>query len=223
MNVSEALETRITCRAFLPDPVSEETVRTIIDRARRAPSGGNLQPWNLYVLSGSALADLLADVASKTIEAPRGEAPEYRVYPPDLKEPYEARRFKCGEDLYATIEVDRSDKPGRIAQFMKNFRFFGAPVGMFVYLDRTMGPPQWAHTGMFLQSIMLVAREFGLHTCPQEVWTQWHQTIAGHLNPPVDWMLYCGMGLGHMDTKAAINTLRTDRAPVDEIATFKFN
>ncbi|MCP4315485.1 MAG: nitroreductase [Hyphomicrobiales bacterium] len=222
MNVSEALATRITCRAFLPDPVSEETVRAIVDRARHAPSGGNLQPWHLYVLSGKPLSDLLADVANKMIEAPRGEAPEYNVYPPGLKDPYEARRLKCGEDLYATIGIDRADKPRCIAQFMKNFKFFGAPVGMFVYLDRTMGPPQWAHVGIFMQSIMLAAREIGLHTCPQEAWALWHQTVASHLNPPAEWMLYCGMGLGYMDNDAAINRLRTDRASVDEIATFNF-
>ncbi|MEX3009632.1 nitroreductase [Hoeflea sp. TYP-13] len=222
MNVSDALASRITCRAFLPDPVREETVREIVDKARYAPSGGNLQPWHLFALSGNALADLLADVAEKMLETPRGEVPEYRVYPQDLKDPYEARRFKCGEDLYASIGIERADKRGRIAQFQRNFKFFGAPVGLFVYLDRTMGPPQWADTGMFLQSIMLVAREYGLHTCPQEAWAQWHKTVSSHLNPPADWMLFCGMGLGYMDKEAQVNTLRTDRASVDEIATFKF-
>lgn len=220
MNVSDALATRITCRAFRSDPVPEKTVRAIIDKARYAPSGGNLQPWHVFVLSGDALSALLKDIEETMVETPRGQAPQYRVYPENLKEPYEARRFKCGEDMYATIGVAREDKKGRIAQFQRNFRFFGAPVGMFVYLDRTMGAPQWADTGIFLQSIMLLAREYGLHTCPQEAWVQWHETVARHLNPPDDWMLFCGMGLGYMDEEAPINGLRTDRASVDEIATF---
>ena len=222
MKVSDALATRITCRSFLTDPVSEETVRSIIDQARRAPSGGNLQPWNLHVLSGEPLAALLGDVHEQMQVTPRGQPPEYAVYPPDLKDPYEARRFKCGEDMYATIGIDRADKAGRIAQFQRNFTFFGAPVGMFVYIDRTMGSPQWADVGMFIQSVMLLAREFGLHCCAQEAWAQWHETVARHVDPPPQWMLFCGIGLGYMDHDAPINTLRTDRAPLDEIATFRF-
>ena len=220
MNVSDALATRISCRVFRPDPVPDSTVRAIIERARQAPSGGNLQPWHLYVLTGNALDALLADISETMIDTPRGQMPEYRVYPQNLKDPYEARRFKCGEDMYATIGVTREDKKGRVAQFQRNFRFFGAPVGMFFYLDRTMGAPQWADVGIFLQSIMLLAREHGLHTCSQEAWAQWHGTVAKHLNPPEDWMLFCGMALGYMDEDAPINKLRTDRAAVDEIATF---
>ena len=45
MKVSDALQSRITCRAFLPDPVPAATVRAILDGAKQAPSGGNLQPW----------------------------------------------------------------------------------------------------------------------------------------------------------------------------------
>lgn len=222
MKVSEALASRITCRAFLPDPVSEETVRSIIEQARQAPSGGNLQPWHLHVMSGEPLAALIADIHEQMQVTPRGQLPEYNVYPPDLKDPYEARRFKCGEDMYATIGVERADKAGRVAQFQKNFTFFGAPVGIFVYIDRTMGPPQWADVGMFIQSFMLLAREFGLHCCAQEAWVQWHETVASHVNPPQEWMLFCGVGLGYMDHDAPINSLRTDRAPLDEIAAFHF-
>jgi nitroreductase len=222
MKVSQALATRITCRAFLPDPVSEDTVRALIDMARQAPSGGNLQPWHLHVLSGNALAALVSDIRQQMQLTPRGQPPEYNVYPPDLKDPYAARRFKCGEDMYATIGIDRSDKAARVAQFQKNFSFFGAPVGMFVYLDRSMGPPQWADAGMFIQSILLAAREMGLHTCPQEAWAQWHETVASHVGPPPELMLFCGIGLGYMDHDAPINRLRTDRAPLQDIATFHF-
>jgi len=220
MNVSEALATRISCRAFRPDPVDSETVRAIIDGARFAPSGGNLQPWSLFAVSGDPLARIFDDVRAKMSDTPRGETPEYNVYPPDLKEPYAARRFKCGEDLYASIGIERDDKPGRIRQFRRNFEMFGAPVGLFVYIDRTMGPPQWSDVGMFLQSVMLLAREHGLHTCAQEAWAQWHTTIDEHLKPPAEWMLFCGIALGYMDEDHPINTLRTERAPVDEIVTF---
>jgi nitroreductase len=220
MFVSDALLSRISCRKFLPDPVPRESVRDIIDKARWAPSGGNLQPWHLYAMTGEPLASLLQDIAKRMETTPRGEPTEYRVYPEDLKDPYEVRRFKCGEDLYASIGVSRDNKPGRIKQFRHNFELFGAPIGLFVYIDRSMGPPQWSDVGMFLQSVMLVARDYGLHTCAQEAWAQWHQTIAGHLHPPQEWMLFCGICLGYMDQNAPINQLRTERASVDEVTTW---
>jgi nitroreductase len=220
MFVADALLSRISCRKFLPNPVPQKAVRDIIDKARWAPSGGNLQPWHLYAVTGDTLTALLDDVARKMQVTPRGESPEYRVYPESLKDLYQARRFKCGEDLYATIGVTRDNKPGRLAQFHQNFRLFGAPVGLFAYIDRQMGPPQWSDMGMFLQSLMLVARDHGLHTCAQEAWAQWHQTIAQHLNPPNEWMLFCGIALGYMDHDDPINSLRTERASVDEITTW---
>jgi nitroreductase len=220
MKVSKALKSRISCRAFLPDPVFEQKVRQLLDMARRAPSGGNLQPWHIHALSGPALASLVADVKGKITDTPRGEPPEYRIYPENLKDPYEARRVKCGEDMYASIGIAREDRPGRLAQFKRNFELFGAPVGLFVYIDKTMGPPQWSDTGMFLQSLMLYARELGLHTCAQESWSLWQETVGEHLNPPDHQMLFCGMALGFMDKEAPINTVRTERAPVDEFARF---
>lgn len=220
MHVLEALDSRFSCRAFRPDPVPEETVRAILGAAARAPSGGNLQPWHVHALSGAPLARLVAAVRAKMADLPRGEPGEYAVYPPELKEPYAARRFKAGEDLYATIGVTRDDKAARGRQFRRNFELFGAPVGLFVYLDRTMGPPQWADCGMFLQSVMLAARAHGLHTCAQEAWAQWHSLVGAHLAPPAEHMLFCAIALGHMDETAPINTLRTERAPVDAFTRF---
>jgi nitroreductase len=107
MHVDEALKTRISCRAFRPDPVPESTVRAILEGAGCAPSGGNLQPWHVYALTGGPLSALLADIAERMSDLPRGEGQEYRVFPKDLKGPYASRRFKCGEDLYASINVAR--------------------------------------------------------------------------------------------------------------------
>ncbi len=216
MKVSEALDSRISCRAFLPDTVPAKTIREILSGAARAPSGGNLQPWQVFAVAGEALDAIKQDVAATMADLPRGEPWEYQVYPNPLKEPYAARRFKCGEDLYDLIGVTRENKAGRRDQFRRNFELFGAPVGLFVYLDRSMGAPQWADAGMFLQSIMLLAREHGLHSCAQEAWGQWHSLLTRHLEPPKDWMFFCAIALGKMDETAPINRLRTDRAEVEE-------
>ncbi len=195
MNVTEAVASRMSCRAFLPSPVPEATVREILEAARRAPSGGNLQPWHVHALAGEPLAQLIAAVRASLPAHPRGEGSEYDVYPKELVEPYRSRRFKCGEDMYATIGVPREDKFARLMQFARNYEFFGAPVGLFFHVDRSVGAPQWSDVGMYMQTVMLLARERGLHTCAQ-----------------------AGMALGYRDESAPINTLVTDRAPLEEIA-----
>ena len=221
MNVSTAIDTRISCRAFLPTPVPKATVVSILEAAKRAPSGGNLQPWLVHVLAGSPLEEFLAIVRAKLPAHPQGEGAEYHVYPPNLHEPYRSRRFKCGEDLYATIGIAREHKAQRLAQFARNYEFFGAPVGMFFSVDRRMGGDQWSDIGMFMQNIMLLAREHGLHTCPQEAWAVWHKTVGEFIGMPPEHMLFCGMALGQMDETAPINRLRTDRAELAEFATLK--
>ena len=220
-SVSAAIDTRMSCRAFLPTPVPASLVQQILEAAKRAPSGGNLQPWHVYVLSGGALHKLLESVRAELKTHPQGQGTEYDIYPKQLPEPYYSRRFKCGEDVYAVAaKIPREDKATRMQQFARNYEFFGAPVGMFFAIGRFMGPGQWADLGMFMQNIMLLAREHGLNTCAQEAWALWHKTVAAYLQMPSELMLFCGMALGYGDESAAINTARTERAPLQEFATF---
>jgi nitroreductase len=207
MNVSEAVARRISIRAFLDTPVPGEVVKDILVRAAQAPSGGNLQPWRVYALTGQPLADF------KTIvrDNPFGETPEYDVYPPNLWEPFRTRRFQNGEDLYATIGIPREDKPARLRQLARNGEFFGAPVGLFFCLDRKLGPPQWADLGMYMQNVMLLAVERGLDTCPQEYWARYPETVGKFLNLPADHMLFSGMAMGFRDPDHPINTLKASR------------
>ncbi|HEX6570541.1 MAG TPA: nitroreductase [Steroidobacteraceae bacterium] len=219
MNVSEAVASRISCRAFLDAPVAGDVVRDILDAARRAPSGGNLQPWWVYALAGVPLAELRAKVRQKVMADPRGDGSnEYDIYPPGLGEPYRSRRFKAGEDLYATIDIARENKAARLLQLTKNYAFYGAPVGLFFYIDRALGPPQWSDVGMYMQTVMLLARERGLHTCAQEIWSLVPATVGECVGAPPHLLLFSGMALGYADTTHPINTLRTERAPLEEFA-----
>jgi len=211
MNVADAVAARVSIRAFKPDPVPGALVRSILEAAARAPSGGNLQPWRVYALAGEPLAELKRQVAA----SPFGETPEYDVYPPNLWDPLRTRRFECGEDLYATIGIPRDDKPARLRQLARNGELFGAPVGLFFCLDRKVGPPQWADVGMFMQTVMLLAVEHGLGTCAQEYWARYHETVAKAVGLPDDHMLFSGMALGYPDETAPINSLRTRRDPFE--------
>lgn len=219
MNVTTAVTSRVSCRAFLDQPVPKQTLVAILESARRAPSGGNLQPWLVHALTGEPLDRFREVIRGKLSLLPVGEGTEYNIYPPDLHDPYRARRVKSGEDLYATIKVAREDRPARLRQFAKNYEFFGAPVGLFFCIDRRMGQDQWADLGMFMQTVMLLAREHGLHTCAQESWAIWHKTISEFLNLPPEVMLFSGMALGYMDESAPINSLRTERAALADVAT----
>ncbi|MDB5441713.1 MAG: nitroreductase [Phenylobacterium sp.] len=211
LTVSEAIERRVSTRAFLDRPVPGEVLRDILARAARAPSGGNLQPWRVYALSGQPLAGFKALVKAN----PFGETPEYDVYPANLWEPFRTRRFQNGEDLYATLGIPREDKPARLRQLARNGEFFGAPVGIFFCLDRKLGPPQWADLGMYMQNVMLLAMEQGLDTCPQEYWARYPQTVGAFLGLAADHMLFSGMALGWRDPEAPINRLKASRDPFE--------
>lgn len=215
MNVTEAVDRRVSVRAFKPDPVPGALVREILEAAHRAPSGGNLQPWRVHALAGEPLEALKAKVAANL----GGETPEYDVYPDNLWDPFRTRRFECGEDLYATLGIPREDKPARLQQLFKNTQFFGAPVGLFFSLDRKLGKPQWADVGMYMQTVMLLAVERGLATCAQEFWARYPKTVGDHIGLPDDHMLFSGMALGWADETAPINSLRTRRDSFDVWAT----
>jgi nitroreductase len=222
MDVPDAIATRYSCRAFLPTPVPEATVREILDRAARAPSGGNVQPWRVHAIAGARLENLKNQLRPRfASELPRGEGAEYEVYPRDLKEPYYTRRSRVGSQLYASIGIPREDRPARYRQFSRNYLFYDAPVALFVTMDRTMGPPQWSDVGGFIQTIMLLARAYGLHSCAQEAWTNWHKTLSTFLNLPAEHILFCGIALGLADESAPINLWRSERESVDAFATFE--
>ncbi len=210
MNVSEAVKTRMSVRAFRPDPVPGDVVKAILETAHRAPSGGNLQPWRVCALAGEPLAELKRVVAGTPMEDP-----QYPVYPESLWDPFRTRRYECGEDLYASIGVGREDKAGRYRQLAKNLDFFGAPVGLFFCLDRQLGSAQWSDVGMFMQSVMLLATERGLDTCAQEFWARYARTVAQFLALPDDHMVFSGMALGYRDPEAPINQWRTRRDPFE--------
>ena len=220
LTVTEALTRRISTREFRPQPLAKKLVHEILDVARWAPSGGNLQPWRVIAVAGAERAAVIE--LARRIHAAEGpdESTERPVYPPNLWEPYRTRRYKVGEDLYALLRIPRSDRAGRLAQFARNYGMFGAPVELFFVIDERMGHGQWAHLGMFMQSIALAAVEQGLATCMQEAWARVRETLAAHFKLAPQEMIYCGMALGQADESAPVNTLRSDRASLDEIVEF---
>ena len=137
MKVSDAVNSRKSIRAFLDKPVDTDLITNLLQLASRAPSGGNLQPWHIYVLNGKKMLDFKGFM--NKWENP--ELPQYEIYPPNLKDPYRTSRFELGEAMYKLLDIPREDKQARFAHLMENFNFFGAPAALFCFVDETMGPP----------------------------------------------------------------------------------
>jgi nitroreductase len=217
--VDEAIMSRRSVRAFLPDPIPEATIREILDVASWAPSGTNMQPWRVYVATGETRGRLSRAILESGLRAEKARG-EYKYYPDKFFEPYYARRRAVGYALYGHLGIGKRDVDQMRTQHDRNFVFFDAPVGMIFTIDRRLNQGSWVDYGMFLQNIMVAARARGLHTCPQAAFAPYHQQIRPVLSIPDEEIVVCGMALGYEDTSKPENNLRTDREPLDQWATF---
>jgi nitroreductase len=219
MDTLDALRRRASTRAFLDRPVEMETVRAILDAARWTPSGVNIQPWEVAVVSG-ATKQRIADAVLAARAAGTPENPDYRYYPAEWHEPYKARRRACGIALYEAQGIGRNDEAKRLESWNANYRFFDAPVGLFIFMDRRLGQGSWLDMGMFMQSIMLAATSLGLATCPQASVADFPDIVRRELGRDDRGLLICGIALGYADPAAPVNNYRTEREPVDAFARF---
>lgn len=218
MDVYEAVTSRRAVRGFTDQPVPMEVLERVLSAAAWSPSGSNLQPWNVYVLTGAKLAELKKRAVERVANGEPWDDREYEMYPPSLKSPYHERRSAFGKERYSALGIAREDWEARQRAAIANWDCFGAPASLFVYIDRDMGSAQWADVGMYLQTVMLLLRAEGLHSCPQMAWSQVHETVAATLRPPDRLMLFCGMSIGYEDP--TVSYIRTGRAPLDETVTF---
>ncbi|MEV0086717.1 nitroreductase [Saccharopolyspora sp. NPDC050642] len=218
MDVYEAVRSRRAVRGFTDEPVPKELLERVLTAAARAPSGGNLQPWKAFVLTGAALAEVKKRTAERLAAGDPGDEREFEMYPPDLKAAYRERRIAAGEQRYAALGIPRRDEQARREAVAANWNCFGAPAALFCYIDRGMGSAQWADMGMYLQTVMLLLRAEGLHSCPQMAWSVYRRTVAEVVSPPDELVLFCGMSIGFEDISA--KHARIDRAPLAETVTF---
>lgn len=222
MTVTGALGARRSIRAFLPDPVDQDLLETILKNALRAPSNSNVQPWHVWLVTGMRLDALRAATQARSVVPAQFDERDFAIYPDPIEEPYAARRFQCGERQYAALGIERENHEGRLRYVYNNHQAFGAPAAMFLFIDRAAGPSQWADLGIYLQSVMLLLTESGLSSCAQISWTAFHTTVRDVLEVPDNLMLYCGLSIGHADPDAPVNTVIADRAdPADMLHILK--
>lgn len=221
MNVTDAVRNRRSIRDFLPQAIDLQTLREVLEVARWAPSGGNIQAWRIIAVAG-AERDAIVNLARQQSAGLAADAEDpYPIYPRDIWEPLRTRRYTLAEDMYRALGVPREDKPARLRHVARNFEFFGAPVGLFFVIDRRVAHGQWAHLGMLIQTVALLLEERGLGSCMQEAWAALRPALARHFALAPDEMIYCGMAVGHPDRTKAVNDFPRTRITVDELAEFR--
>ena len=218
MDVYEAVKSRRAVRGFTDEPVPRAVLKRVLAAAAWAPSGSDIQPWNVYVLTGLQLAELKTRAVERVCHGDPWDERQYQMYPAALKSPYGERRSAFGKERYSALGIAREDWEARQRAAIGNWNCFGAPAALFCYIDRELGLPQWADVGMYLQTVMLLFRAEGLHTCAQMAWSQVRETVAEVLSPADNLILFCGLSIGYEDPKVAY--VRTGRAPLDETVTF---
>lgn len=218
MDVYQAVATRRAVREFTDEPVPRSTLERVLAAAARTPSGANIQPWSLYVLTDAPLAELKKRVAERAEADDHGDEREYRMYPPELASPYRERRSAAAAQRFDALGIRREDAQKRAEVIAANWQCFGAPALLLSYIDRNLGSAQWVDLGMYLQTVMLLLRSEGLHSCPQMAWSVYHRTVAEVVTPPEELILFGGLSIGFEDSSATI--ARIDRAPLAETVTF---
>ncbi len=220
-DIYEMMSTLRAVRRLRSDPIPDDVLDRVLQAAAWAPTGGNMQPWRVIALAGERVEDLRELLRPRmATELPKGEGVEYVIYPQPMAPVYRERSFHVGELLYQSIDVPREDKPARYRQYGRNYEFFGAPVALFFAREKDHGAAQWADIGGYLQTVALLARGHGLHTCPQQAWVSFHKTVRAFLDLPDHLMIYSGMALGYEDPDAPINRWRAPRALLEDFATF---
>lgn len=221
MNVTQAITSRRSVRAFIDRPVEREKLERVLAKAQYAASGGNTQPWNAIIVTGDQLADITAKIKEKAKAAPMGEGAEYPIYPKELDGRYETQRRAIGKAMFDSVGLAREDKAGRIAQMFKNWDGFGAPVQLFTYCPAYMGKPQWSDMGMWLQTLMILLREEGLDSCAQEIWAMYGTYMRELLNIDDDHIFFCGMAIGYRDEADPINNFDRPRQPIEDVVQWR--
>ena len=219
MRLDEALRARKSVRAFKPDPVPRALMEDLLREASLAPSGTNVQPWKVHVIAGEVRARLEAEVLAHRETQPADDRAEF-PRSSKRKEPYTGRMRTLGKAMYSLIGIPKGDQAANWAQWGRNYKFFDAPVGLIFTIDKDLDAMSYLDIGIFLQTLMLAAKVRGLDTCAQGAWNQYWSVTRRVLNVPDEDYIVCGLSLGYADPDAPVNSLVSEREPVEAFATF---
>lgn len=214
-SLEHLLRERWSCRGFRPEPVPREDVNRVLAAAQRTPSWSNVQPWQVTIVSGDALKRLIAGLADS--DAPRG--PDF-PFPAQFNGVYADRRRASGWKLYEAVGVQRGNREQSAAQAARNFVFFDAPHVAIVTTDRDLGLYGAIDCGLYVQTFLLAAQAFGIAAIPQAALAARAASLRSLLHLGEDRSVVCAISFGYADAGHPSASFRTDRAGLDEAATF---
>ena len=217
ISINEAIRSRKSVRSYLKKSVSLKVIKEILHDASWAPSGTNTQPWNVHVLTGEKLKCFTEKSKKEFLKNSDKLSLERLNYMQKYREPYKSRRRQVGWDLYQILDIKKGDYEKTKKFHAQNYEFFGAPMGLLFSIEKDLGWMSWLDYGMFIQNICLLARDYGLHTCPQAAWGLIYKKANKFLDLKKNFTIHCGMAIGYENEKAKINKLKTYR---DDISTF---
>jgi nitroreductase len=218
--IDRIIKGRFASRSFTSRAVPRQTIVDILDVARFAPSGANIQPWRVYVLGGSKKNEISRALSKAHEEERERHSSEYTYYASPLPEPYSSRREQFGRLFYGSLGIQQSDTIARARQTAKNYGFFGAPVGLIIAIDRRLQVGSWLDLGMFIQNVMIAAGARGLQTCPQETFSKYHSLLRTLLLIPPEEIVVCGMSMGFAEDESVRAGSLMPKAAVGEFAQF---
>jgi nitroreductase len=218
VGVAEAIRKRHSTRAFLDREVDYHIIRRILDTARFAPSGVNMQPWKVAIVTGTTRKILEQRMLEEFVRGNHGKM-DYDYYPGKFFSPYKERRREVAKIIYQALRIGMDEEGKRRDQWARNYSAFGAPVMLFFFMDPGLGTGSFLDYGTFIQNIMLLAIEEGLATCPQGALGEYPQIVKQTLGYPEDSILLSGMALGYEDPDHPANRIRIPRCEVEDFTT----
>jgi len=210
MDTLSAISARKSIRAYTRQNVSHEDIESILESASGAPSGVNSQPWHVSIVQGHTKMALTEALIAARTNQPT-PTPDYQYYPDNWSEPYKSRRISCGKALYKALNISHEDKQRKLKAWENNYRFFGAPIGLFFFVDKHLSKGSWVDMGMFIQTVMIAATAKGLATCAQASLAEFPHIVRDILKIDDQYLLISGMCLGYADTTHAVNQYQLPR------------
>ena len=214
MELLEGIETRRSIRTFTPAPISKEVLENILKASTRSPSYTNTQPWEAAVITGDKkdkLSKILCDLAEADT-TPASELPTPTTWPPEL----ERRSREHGKKRFLAVGIERENQQQRKEMRLLNFKFYGAPCVLFLFMDSTLGPWSVFDMGLFAQTVCLAAHSFGVESCLQASLAGYPDAVRRFLGLPETKKLVLGISMGYPDLEAPLNSYHSTRVGLSE-------
>lgn len=212
---AEMIESRFSCRAFLPEPVDAATLTEVFRRAQQTASWCNSQAWKVE-LTGPETTRRLSESLLENVRTQGPGGTDIPV-PASYEDEYLQRRRASGFALYGALGIGREDKQARTAQALLNYTFFGAPHVAIVHSPALLGPYGYVDCGGYVANVLNAAQSLGLATIAQAAVVLRPTAVRAVLDIPEDRHLVCGIAIGYPDLDHPVNAFRTERAQLDDV------